>query len=131
MGVGYINLLFLFCCVYPSFILSHPFWCAIAIPDATQKYLDSLTTLDYAFSIIIGLANLTGAVSLFFFRRVAYSLFLGSLIANIFMSVWHALTKDLLTAFVSGGAIGIIIGWGMLLAVCIYAKNLSKTGVLR
>lgn len=112
-----------------SFYLIHSG--AVPVPEATQKYLTSLTALDYVFSVLIGLAILAGAVSLFFLRRIAYPLFLGSLITNILVSVWHALTKNLLAAFASGGAIGMVIGWGILLAVCLYTRRLSKSGVLR
>lgn len=104
---------------------------AIAVPAATKAYLDGLTATDYAFTILIGLANLIGAISLFLLRKIAYPLFLASLVANVLMSVWHIVSKNMLSAFVSGGAIGMLIGWGMLLAVCLYAKKLTKSGVLR
>ena len=104
---------------------------AVAVPEATKAYLDSLTAMDYAFTILIGLANLIGAISLFLLRKIAYPLFLASLVANVIMSVWHIMSKNMLSASVSGGAIGMFIGWGMLLAVCLYAKKLTKTGLLR
>jgi hypothetical protein len=125
-----ISIFYFFSAAYTllSFYLIHSG--AIAVPNATQRYLESLTALDYAFSILVGLANLTGAISLFLLRKVAYPLFLGSFIANILMTIWHALTKNLLAAFVSGSAIGMIIGWVMIVAVCVYTKKLSKAGVL-
>lgn len=104
---------------------------AVAVPEATKAYLDSLTAMDYTFSILIGLANLSGAVALFLMRKAAYLLFLVSLGANVLMSVWHAISRNMLEAFVSGGAVGMVIGWGMQLAVCLYAKRLAKKGLLR
>jgi hypothetical protein len=104
---------------------------AVAAPEATKSYLDSLTATDYAFTILIGLANFIGAISLFLLRKMAYPLFLASFAASVPMSVWHIVSKNMLSAFVSGGAIGMLIGWGILLAVCLYLKKLTKLGVLR
>lgn len=104
---------------------------AIPIPEATKAYLDSLTTIDHIITIVIWVVILVGAISLFFLRKMAYPLFLISFVVNILMSLWHMLSKNMLSALVSGGAIGMIIGWGMLLAVCLYAKKLAKLGVLR
>jgi hypothetical protein len=112
-----------------SFYLVHSG--AVTVSGATHQYLASMTALDYVFSILLGVAGLVGAVTLFFLRKVAYFFFLGSLILNILMTVWYALSNNLLAALPGGTAvIGMIIGWGMLLAVCIYIKKLSKLGVL-
>src|SRR3989338_1768522 len=83
-----ISIFYFFSAVYTLLSLYLIHSGAVAVPEATRKYLENLTALDYAFSIPIGLANLAGAVSLFFLRKVAYPLFLGSLIFSILMSVW-------------------------------------------
>lgn len=104
---------------------------AVPVPEATRAYLDGLTAFDHAFSILIGVANLLGAISLFLLRKVAYPLFLASFVANVLVSTWHMISKNMLSALVSGGGIGMLIGWGMQLAVIWYVRRLAKSGVLR
>ncbi len=112
-----------------SFYLIHSGF--VSLPEETRLYLEGLSVFDYIFTILIGLMNLSGAVTLFLLRKIAYPLFLISFISNILMSIIHMLTRDLLSAFVSGGAIGMFIGWGIILAACLYSRHLSKSGVLQ
>jgi len=102
----------------------------IPLNTAQQAYFDSLTALDYGLTILVGLANLIGAIALFFLRKIALHLFASALTVNFLMLIWHALNKGWVAAISGPGLVGAFIGWGVLLAVCAYAWKLTKSGVL-
>jgi len=98
---------------------------------ATQKeYFGRLTGLDYGLSVIMGLANLIGAVALFFLRKVAFYLFATALGANLILAAWHTATKGWVAAIGGAGFVGVVIGWVLLTVVCIYSWRLVQRGVL-
>ena len=102
----------------------------ISIDPAQKAYFDSLTPIDYGITIILGLLNLTGVVTLFLLRRQAFYFFTGSFIVNILMTIWHLLSKGWIAAIGGPGLVGVIISWGLLIAVCLYSRSLIKAGVL-
>ena len=102
----------------------------IPLQPAQKAYFESLTFVDMSLTILIGLTNLIGAVLLFRLRKQSFYLFAISLVANLSMTAWHIFSKGFIAAMPSGGLIGMLIGWGMLVAVCVYTKKLEKTGVL-
>jgi len=102
----------------------------ISIEPAQKAYFDSLTPLDHGITIILGFFNLTGAVTLFLLRRQALYFFTGSFAVNILMTVWHSLSKGWVAAIGGPGLVGVIIAWGLLIAVCLYSRRLIKAGVL-
>jgi hypothetical protein len=103
-----------------------------AIPlNAVQKeYYDRLAGVDYAVSIIMGLANLVGAVALLLLRKIAFYLFAVALGANLILAAWHTATKGWMAAVGGAGFVGVVIGWVLLIAVCIYSWRLVQRGVL-
>ncbi len=102
----------------------------VPLSEAEKAYFASLTALDYLFTITIGVINMSGAISLFLLRKVAYPLFVGAFALGLVFSGWHALTKGLLAAVGGARGVGALIGWGILVAVCIYTKRLINRGLL-
>lgn len=81
---------------------------------------------------ILPAANIAGAISLFLMRKIAFYIFSGLLVVKACLQL--LLEDALATVFSSGNAqmiIGYGLGYGILLAVCIYSRYLAKTGVLR
>ena len=101
------------------------------VPPAQKEYFDNLTALDYSFTILMVLANLTGAIALFLLRKHAFYFFTGALTLNILMSVWHTVSKGWVQAMSGPGLVGSLIGLGIAVAICIYSYRLTKSGVLR
>jgi len=104
---------------------------AIPVNEPVRAYYQSLTAADWALTVALGLANLSGAVALFLLRKQALYLFVGSLALNLLATI-HTLAK--LRAAVSsvpGSAVGMFLGLGILLAICLYATKLTRAGVLR
>ncbi len=103
---------------------------ALHLASLQQAYFDSLSKLDYSLSIAIGLADLIGAITLLLLRKIAFYLFLGALTVNLFMSVWHALTKGWIGAIGGGDFLAAIMSLAISIAVCAYTWKLVKRGVL-
>ncbi len=102
----------------------------VSLNPAQQAYFNNLTILDYSLTILMGFANLVGAISLFLLRKVALYLFVTALFANLLMTVWHIVFKGWAVAIGAPGLLGAIIGLGILVAVCFYSWRLTKSGVL-
>lgn len=102
----------------------------IALSPTEKLYFESITSVDLILSILIGLTNLIGAVSLFLLRKQAYYFFLSAFILNIVVTIGQILNKGFVAAVSSSGVIGMLVGWGLLVVVCMYTKKLEKSGIL-
>ncbi len=103
----------------------------IPLSPTEKAYLESLTSVDITISILIGLINLIGAVNLFLLRKQAFYFFLSAFILNVAVTVWQILNKGFVEAMQASGLIGMLIGWGILVVVCVYTKKLEKSGILK
>ena len=102
----------------------------IPMGPAAKAYFDSLSTFDYILTVLLGLAGFFGAITLFLLRKIAFYLFAGALIANPVLTIWHALSKGWIAAVGYAGLVGAVLGWALLIAVCVYSWKLTKKGVL-
>jgi hypothetical protein len=102
---------------------------AIPLTPAQEQYLGSLSSLDRAVSFTIAAINLSAATFLFLLRRHAAPLFTLGLSISVLTGIWHALYQGW-PAAVGGSVSGTLIGWGISLAVCLYAWRLVQRGVL-
>lgn len=103
----------------------------IPLEPAQKAYFDRQTPVDYALIILAGLLNLAGAVTLFLLRKIARYLFLSALGLLAVSTLWHAAAKGWIEASGVAGFVGVLIGYALLVIVCIYAWRLSKKGVLQ
>lgn len=103
----------------------------LPLTPAQVAYFDSLTLFDYVFSVGIGLANFGGAITLFLLRKVSFYLFASSLAANALLTMWHVATKGWVAALGGAALVGAVIGFGLLIAVCVYSHHLLQQGRLR
>jgi hypothetical protein len=103
----------------------------IGLNAAQQAYFHNLTYFDYGLSLLVSLCNLSGAIALLLLRRIAPYLFLTGLVASFQLLTWHTFTKGWLAAIGGPGLIGAVIGWGLLIIICLYSWKLFKLGVLR
>jgi hypothetical protein len=102
----------------------------ITVPIETKQYINSLTFKDYFITITIGLINLIAAIYLILLNKIAFFLFCSSLIINILFTSLQAINKGFLKTLSSGGLIGAIIGYLILIGVCLYARKLIKSNIL-
>lgn len=102
----------------------------VPLTAEASRYLSSLSPLDYTVTVLALLLNLSGAAALLVLRRVAPYLFIAALTLNVALVGLHALTKGLVSALGAGGPVGLVLGYGVSVLVCIYAWRLHTRGAL-
>jgi hypothetical protein len=104
----------------------------VAVTPQVKAYLGSLTTADFTVMIIQSVLTLSAALALLLLRKHAYYFFCASLAAALIEMLWQAIAKGWLTAVgsVRGGAAGTFLGMVILLAVCLYSRELARRGRL-
>jgi len=101
----------------------------VPMNDAQAVYVSNINPLDITATVMIGLSNIIGAVSLFYLRKAALTFFGVSLAINIALTIWHIISKGFVE--VIGGALPIFIGFALLLSIIGYTAYLSKKQILR
>jgi hypothetical protein len=102
-----------------------------AKPDAAQvAYFASLTRVDWFLTLSIGLLSIAGAIFLFLLRRQAVILFSISLALSFGFTGYQIMRTNWIEATGSPGLSGILIAWLISVAVILYARHLTKIGVL-
>ncbi len=104
---------------------------AVPLTPAQQAYFPGLGVVNYGSIIGLALLNLTAMAFLFVLRKIAVTLFGASLLLNVGFTLVHAATTTWEQAIGWSGLVGVLIGWGILAAVFLYARHLRQTGVLR
>jgi hypothetical protein len=104
---------------------------AIPLNEAQKEYFQSQSPVDYGSTLLIGTANLVGAVLLLLLKKPAFHLFATAFGVGLLLTVYQIFTKNWLGAIGGPGLIGAIIGWGISIAVILYAKRLIDRGVLK
>ncbi len=106
----------------------------IPLPPVQKAFFESLTFTDWSLSTISWLTALIGAVLFFYLRKRAYYFFMASLVVGTWTVLWNIVGKGSFQTFGAGTTIGrpigMLISWGMLLAVCVYTKRLEKKGLI-
>ena len=104
---------------------------SIPLSPDQAAYFNSITTVDYALTIGLGLCNLIGAFALFLLRKVALYFFVTALGVNLLFAAWETVTTGWVKAIGGSGLVGALIGFVVAIAVCIYAWRLTRKGTLR
>jgi hypothetical protein len=102
----------------------------ITVTPDQAAYFRNLSVIDHGFTVLIGSLHLFGAVTLFMLRRVAFYLFTAALALSLVLTVIHSLTKGFIAALGEGGAVGVLLGYGIAVVICVYAWKLRTRGVL-
>ncbi len=104
---------------------------SIPLNEAQKEYFQSQSPVDYGSTFLIGTANLVGAVLFFLLKKPAFHLFATAFGVGLVLTIYQIFTKNWLGAIGGPGLIGAIIGWGISIAVIVYAKRLIDRGVLK
>jgi hypothetical protein len=102
----------------------------IPLQPAQKAYFENLTIFDHTYTILIMLANLIGAITLFLLRKFAFYFFTFALLLNILSTIYNILSKGWVEAIGGVGLIGSIIGLGIIVAICFYSWLLCRKGIL-
>ena len=128
--VWIISIFFFLSSVWTLFAFYLVYSGTIPLQPAQLTYFKSLTLVDHSLTVLLLLSNLGGAVALLLLRSPALYFFVGAFILNVVMTIWHILTKGWIAAVGGAGFLGMLIAYGLIVAVCIYTWNLKKSGLL-
>lgn len=103
---------------------------AAKLDAAQEAYFASLTSVDWFFTLSIGVVTIAGAISLFQLRRLAVTLFSISLALNLAFTAFHIMRTNWIEVLGGPGLFGMLIAWLILISVILYARRLTKRGVL-
>ena len=117
----FLSLIFVLLACYLS--ISH----TIEMPEL-QSYLASQSKLELALKALATAFVYSAAFALFFLKRIAFVLFVASLIVNLLLLIAHILLNSWATVFTKTNILSICFGWGWLLFVCYYSWHLRKRG---
>jgi hypothetical protein len=116
------------CWTLLSFYLIH--FEIITVPIETKQYFNTLAFQDHFITIVLGIINILAAIYLLLLKKISFYLFLSSLIINTLFTTLHAINKGLFAALSSGGLIGAIISYIILIGICLYSRKLMKSHIL-
>jgi hypothetical protein len=103
---------------------------ALQMNAAQEAYFASLGVLDYAGMIALSLVMLAAVIQLFRLKRSSIPLLYGAFAVNIGITLLSALRTNFTQAIGGAAFVGMLLGWGLLVAIIIYARRLRKQGVL-
>ena len=90
------------------------------------------------FGLGIMALNLAAAIWLWLLRRRAFDLFVAALALSVASVIWQLMMGGPLTTLLTRGTLvlaigmfGLIVGWGITVAICLYTWSLRQSGVLR
>lgn len=102
----------------------------VPLDAASQAYFASIGFFDWLVTGAIFALNLSAAISLLMLRKIAVNLFIGAFAINILSTVVTAFRTNWTEALGGSGLFGVLIGWGIALAIIFYARDLAKKGIL-
>lgn len=104
---------------------------SLDLPPEKVAYFARLTPVDHLITVIVAVLNASGAVALFMLRRMSFNLLSAAFALNVLAAVLQLVRGGLSSALSAGGLVGIVIGYGVTLAICVYAWKLKKDEALR
>ena len=102
----------------------------VNISPAEAAYFSSLTLIDYALTILLGVSGVISVIMLFQLRRAALHFFLIALAVNGAYSLWTLLMNPTFGDIRTEMAIGMVIGFGTLCLISFYVYRLKERGLL-
>jgi len=99
--------------------------------SAELAYLSSLTPVDYALTILLGVLGIIGVIMLFQLKSAALPIFLVALALNGTYSLWTLLMNPAFRETLHEGLIGMMMGFASLCLISFYVYRLQVRGLLR
>lgn len=94
-------------------------------------YLSSLTPVDYALTILLGVLGVIGVIVLFQLKSTALPIFLVALALNGTYSLWTLLMNPFFREIRLEGLRGMMMGFATLCLISFYVYRLNVRGLLR
>jgi len=128
--VWVVFLFYLFSVVYTAVSFLLVLSGSISVTPEQAAYFRNLSVFDWAVTGLTAALNLAGAVSIFLLRKIAFPLFAISLGLSVLQTLVHAFTTNFVAALGGTGALGVVIGFAISIAVCAYVWRLKARGTL-
>ena len=128
--VWIVFLFYLFSVLYTALSFFLVFSGSISVTPEQATYFRTLSVFDWTITGVTAALNLAGAISIFLLRKSALPLFASSLGLSILQTLVHAYTTNFIAALGGPGALGVLIGFAISIAVCLYAWRLKARGTL-
>jgi hypothetical protein len=128
--VWIVFLFYLFSVAYTALSFFLVFSGSISVTPEQAAYFRTLSVFDWTITGVTAALNLAGAISIFLLRKSALPLFASSLGLSILQTLVHAYTTNFIAALGGPGALGVLIGFAISIAVCLYAWRLRARGTL-
>lgn len=128
--VWVVFLFYLFSVGYTAFSFFLIFSGYVSVAPEQAAYLRNLSVFDWAITCLTATLNLAAAISIFLLRKIAFYLFVTSLGLSMLQALVHAFTTTFVAALGGPGAVGLVIGFAISIAVCGYAWRLKARGIL-
>ena len=102
----------------------------VPLAPVQQAYFENLSLVQILTMIAIGITNLSGAVFLFFLKRISFYCFLAGLVISTFQTIQQIIYSNWLQAIGGPGFVGFLIGYAISVLVCVYCWRHIKKGLL-
>src|SRR5712691_9905799 len=126
--VWIVFLFYLFSVVYTGLSFFLVFSGSISVTPEQAAYFRNLSVFDWTMTGVTAALNLAGAIAIFLLRKSAFLFFASSLGLSILQTLVHAYTTNFIAALGGPGALGVLIGFAISIAVCLYAWRLKARG---
>jgi len=108
------------------------------MPEQQQAMLRNQSTGSVVFGLALIILNMVAAVWLWLLRKRAFELFVAAFILGIASVIWQFMFGGPMASLLTQGTLilvitifGLLVGWGISLAICWYAWTLRQRGVLQ
>ena len=98
--------------------------------EELRSSYDGLTAVDWIVWGVLTILTLTATATLFFLKRIAVVLFIFILAINVLSFVFQV-TMGSGSAVGDLGGVGVVMGFGVYILICVYAVSLRVNGVLK
>jgi hypothetical protein len=111
---------------------------AFPVPEQQQAMLRSQSTASVVLTLVLTFLNLVAAIWLWLLRKRAFDLFVTAFAVSLIGLAWQFIGVGPLSTLAGQGLLVLvvtifsaIVGWGISLAICLYAWRLRQRGVLQ
>jgi len=100
----------------------------ISIPTDKQQYLNGLTSVDYAVSLLMVVINVVAALLLFRLKKISLHFFMLALLISVLYTIWRAATTGWLGAVGGAGIVSLLFSYGLKIAICFLRVEADQYG---
>lgn len=125
-----ISIWYIFAFIYTHYSIYIIFNGSIRLNEAQQQYFGNLAIIDWGITVISSLLSFTAAITLFMLKKLTIKAWAAVLVFAVIAHIYSAASSNYIEALGTGGVIGAIVGFAILIAIYFYTKRLDVRGYL-